>query len=71
MKHLINYIIFVLDHYINEDWSDVKKIGKLFLKPAWFIRSIFMWTYSIVCFPLILLHMYVENNKEKLLKEIL
>jgi len=57
IMNIYKYILFVYEHYIQEDWSYITKTGQFFLKPAWFVRSILMWIYSIVCFPLVLIHM--------------
>lgn len=66
-QKLSTYILFVYKHYIEEDFSDIKPIARILLKPAWFVRTILVCTYSVVCFPLILIHMYFEKNKEKIL----
>ena len=55
-----------MDNYINDDFNTLTNIGKIFLKPAWFIRSILIILYSIVCFPLVLIHMYLYNFIKKI-----
>jgi len=64
--NIYKYILFVYKEYIQEDWNVVDKIGQIILKPFWFIRSFLMWIYSIICFPLVLLHMKIN----KILKEL-
>ena len=53
---MVKYVLFVYLNYIQEDWSVVNKLGRFFLKPAWFVSSIIMWTYSTLFFPLVLAH---------------
>lgn len=57
MEFILKYFLFVYENYIQEDWSTFTKIGRILLKPAWFVRSILFWIYSVMCFPLVLLHM--------------
>jgi len=60
-RKLNNYIVFVYTHYIQEDWDEYNKLGKIFIKPAWFIRSILAIIYSVVCFPLVLFHITIDK----------
>lgn len=62
MLSVIEYLMFVMDRYIYEDWSVIKKPARFFLKPLWFIRSIIVWIYAITCFPVVLIHKYFYNH---------
>jgi len=53
------YASFVYENYIKEDWDCTTKIGKITLKPAWFVRSIYVSIFAVVCFPIVLAHMKV------------
>lgn len=75
---IAKYILFVYNSYIDTDFDVLTKFGKLIIYPSHYIRMIMVILYSIVCFPLVLLHMYyVENLQYKvevvfeLLKEIM
>jgi hypothetical protein len=75
---IARYILFVYNNYIDTDFDVLTKFGKLIIYPAHYIRMFMVILYSIVCFPLVLLHMYyVENLQYKvevvfeLLKEIM
>ena len=59
--NIYKYFLFVYIHYIREDWDVINKTGHSFLKPAWFVRSIIIWFYSIVCFPLVLVHIEIDS----------
>jgi len=62
MANIYYFILFVYIHYIQEDWDIYTKWGKRLIKPAWFVRSILVWTLSIVFFPVVLLHMDIVKN---------
>lgn len=70
-QKLAKYILFVYLNYIQEDLSDLKPFAQNLLKPAWFVRSILVWIYSIVFFPLVLLDIQIQKNKFKILNFIL
>lgn len=55
------YILFVYTHYIQENWDDYTKFGKIVIYPAWIIRSIFTWIFSFVGFPFVLAHMRLDK----------
>lgn len=63
---IITYILFVYTNYIENDMSDLNIVGKITLLPAEFIRKVIMALYSIVCFPLVLTHMYIDKHKDKI-----
>jgi len=67
---MINYVKFVYEKYIYEDWSLLTKLGRIVVKPFWFIKSILTIIYSIVCFPLVLLHMKLDKHVDKILELI-
>jgi len=60
-QKLAQYILFVYEHYIKEDWSVLTTLGKVILYPFWLIRIPIVTLYSIFCFPLVLLHMELEK----------
>lgn len=60
--NIYSYLIFVYTYYIQEDWEQFNKIGKFFIKPAWFVRAIIVWSLSLIGFPLVLLHMKFEDK---------
>jgi hypothetical protein len=64
-KVLINYVLFVLVNYINEDLSMLTKFGKLVIYPAHIVRVILAVIFSIVCFPIVALHMWYKNSLEE------
>lgn len=61
---LFIYVYFVYINYIQEDFSEWYKLGKIVIKPFWFIKILYMVIYSIVCFPLVLIHIEIDKNKE-------
>jgi hypothetical protein len=61
------YVLFVYKYYIQEDWTIYTKIGKFFIKPFWFIKMIISIIYSVICFPLVLLHMILIKHKKIIL----
>lgn len=66
MKYIAQYILFVYEKYIKEDWSVINVFGKMVLYPFWFIRMLIAISFSIVAFPLVLLHMnsdFIYNSK--------
>ena len=64
---LIKFILFVYNEYIYQDWSELTKLGRIFIKPAWFIRSIIFWIGSFILFPLVLLDMKFKNELDKMI----
>jgi hypothetical protein len=55
MKKFINFCIsfalFITIRYINEDWSDYTKLGKLYYYPFWFVRSCLVWLFCPIFIP--------------------
>lgn len=60
-RFLAKYILFVYVNYIIEDFSDLNIFGKIIIYPFWYIRNIISILFSIICFPIVLLHMYYVN----------
>lgn len=60
-RQLAIYALFVYEHYIYQDWSEIKPFAQKILKPFWFVRSSLLWIYSIFCFPLVLLDMKIKK----------
>lgn len=58
---IYKYILFVYINYIQEDWETVTKIGRILLKPAWFIRSIFYWIFSFSISPFVFFYMKITE----------
>ena len=60
-QKLAQYILFVYEHYIKEEWSVLTMFGKIVIYPFWLIRIPIVTLYSIFCFPFVLLHMYIKK----------
>ena len=68
MKHkLAQYILFVYEHYIKEDLSCLHTFARIIIYPAWIVRSILAIIYSIVFFPIVLIHMKVYDKIDKIM----
>jgi hypothetical protein len=67
---LINFLLFVYERYIYQDWSYINKIGKIVIKPMWFIRSILMWSLIVILFPLFYLRFRYDTEIERIKLEI-
>jgi hypothetical protein len=75
---LINFLIFVYNQYIFQDWSCVNKTGRFILKPFWFIRAFLMWSIILIFFPVFYLRfkyndklIFVKNEINSIIKESL
>jgi hypothetical protein len=55
MKKFVNFLIlfalYVTVNYINFDWSNVTKLGKIYYYPAWFMRSVLVWLFCPIFIP--------------------
>lgn len=63
---LILFLIY-LDNIVQDDLSILKPIGKFFIKPAWFIRAVFIYLLSplfFIWFLIINTEFYVTLKKE-------
>lgn len=65
MKTKNNFKNWVIETYIKEDWSTITSIGKFFLYPAWFIRSVGTWIISPLFIPIYMLETSKFYNKLK------
>lgn len=61
-KFIINYILFVYIKYIHFDLSITTRIGRIILTPFNYIRIGGVILYSILCFPLVLIHMWLNTK---------
>ena len=62
--YILLYILYVYDLYLYQEWDDITLSGKILLKPFWYIKILYVTLYSIVCFPLVLFHIYTKTNKK-------
>ena len=60
---IILYILFVYEYYIYQDWNCIKPFAKKILYFFWLIRIFYIVLYSIICLPLVLLHMELIKDK--------
>jgi len=52
MKEIYKFMLYVYLTYIKEDDLEIlNKLGKFFIYPAWFIRSILVWVMSPLFLP--------------------
>jgi hypothetical protein len=59
MKALfIEFLLYVTINFINEDWDETTKLGKLYYYPFWFIRSVIMW---LIC-PIFIIPFLVQRS---------
>lgn len=59
------YMLYIYLKFIKEDWYDYKKWIIPFLKPAWFVRCIYIWCVSVIFLPVFYLGMIIEENQKK------
>ncbi|MFW6225767.1 MAG: hypothetical protein ACOC3V_02255 [bacterium] len=61
MKRLFyEFLLYVYVNHIQEDWDVYNKVGKVFIYPAWFVRSVLVWLVS----PVLLLPFFVKRSKK-------
>ena len=65
---LILFSIFMLDNYINEDWTTITKLGKFYYYPFWFIRSMIFW---IICPIFIPQYFFMKSDTYKEIEKML
>ncbi len=60
MKKIIaEFILFYYESYIYTDWNEYTKLGRIFTRPAGFVRAIILWVIS----PISLLEFFVKRSK--------
>lgn len=59
------FLNFVNQRYIKEDFDILKPIGKVIVYPVWIVRSILVYILSFVFFPIVYLHMFKCNFKNE------
>lgn len=60
MKNLlIEFLLYVTINFINEDWSETTKLGKIYYYPFWFVRSILIWLIS----PILLIPFFITRTE--------
>jgi hypothetical protein len=65
MKTFIaKYMLYIYNNFIDEDWDMYRKWIVPFIKPAWFVRAIYIWIVSIVFFPLFYIGMIIDDKME-------
>lgn len=62
--YILLYIHYVYDLYLYQDWQEFNKPGRLFLKLLWYVKFLYVSVYSIVCFPLVLFHIFTKTNEK-------
>lgn len=67
ISYLAFYILFIYEHYIVEDFDDLNQIGKFFIKPAYYIKSLLIYILSFILFPIILAQIFLKYNKKWLI----
>jgi len=55
---IIRFVLYVYVNYIKEDFTILTPLGKVFLYPAWFVRSFFVW---LVC-PILIPGYFIEKS---------
>lgn len=65
-KFIARYMLFIYLNFIKEDWEIWKKWVVPFIKPAWFVRSMLVWTLSIILFPIFYIGMIFDEKINKL-----
>lgn len=67
MKRFIaKYMLYIYTNFIEEDWCIYNKWSIVFIKPAWFVRGIYVWTFSIIFFPLFYFGMIIDKKMENI-----
>ena len=56
---IIKFVLWFYTNHIQEDWDEYTKLGKIFIYPAWFVRSIVFW---ILC-PLFILEYKFKQSE--------
>lgn len=64
MRHLAFFMLFVYENYIYEDFDYLTKMGKIFIIPAWYVKSFFTWILMFIFFPIVLTDIYFKTNKK-------
>ena len=67
---IYDYILFYYLTFIKEDFDDYKRWALVFIKPAWFAKSILKWVLSPLVFALFYLYKINEKKINKIRKEI-
>lgn len=68
MKSLLaTYLLFIYEQYLEEDYSDITKFGKLILKSLWYIKCLYIAIFAVIGIPLIYAH-YQSLYNPKLVK---
>lgn len=70
MKLKNNFLNFLYYNYIYEDFSYLNKLGKIFIKPAWVIRTIIVGSLIFVIMPLFYIRYKLDGKIEEIKKEI-
>lgn len=68
-KNIAKYMLDIYLNFIVEDWEIYNKWIVPFIKPAWFVRSTFIWILSFVLFPLFYYGMILGTNFDKVVNE--
>lgn len=71
-RFLAEYILYIYLNFIKFDEYEIyKKKFVPFIKSVIFVRAIYMWIASIILFPIFIIGMIIEKNKQKILENIL
>jgi len=66
-QKIAKFLLFVYLNYIQEEWEIYNSAGKIFIYPAWFIRSFFIW---LLCPFLIPDYLIKQSTVYKILKDM-
>lgn len=71
-RFLAKYMLYIYLNFIKDNDIDIyKKMVLPIIKFTIFIRSIYIWTLSIVLFPFFIIGMEIDSNKKNIEKNIL
>jgi len=63
---IAKYMLYIYLNFVKEDWDLYKNWAIPFIKPAWFVRGIYIWVASIIFFPLFYLGMIFERETKNI-----
>ena len=63
-KFVARYMLYIYIKFIkNEDLEILKNWAKPIMKPIIFTHDVFVWIFSIIFFPILIIGMKIENSK--------
>ena len=64
-----SFLLFLYMNYIKEDWDVLTKLGVVFIKPAWFVKTIITILFSPLFIIPFLLNNKIDVEISKLINE--